>query len=86
MIEAIFKKFDTDGSGGLDIGELVELFQQNDVMLDKETILQMFQAKEFTLDKFKAIIDTPEDLNRIKKILKEKKSDIIMARKTKIQN
>ena len=38
MIEAIFKKFDSDGSGGLDIDELVELFSQNDVNLDKETI------------------------------------------------
>ena len=28
-MEAIFKKFDADGSGALDIGELVELFQQN---------------------------------------------------------
>jgi Ca2+-binding EF-hand superfamily protein len=26
IIEAIFKKFDVDGSGGLDTGELQELF------------------------------------------------------------
>ena len=80
MIEAIFKKFDADGSGGLDLDELVELFQQNDVHLDKATIKQMFQASEFTLEGFKEIIDSQEALNRFKKMLKQKKAEIIIHR------
>jgi len=49
IIETIFKKFDADGSGSLDLGELIDLFKQNKVYLDKETVKKMFQANEFTL-------------------------------------
>ena len=38
LIEAIFLKFDSDGSGSLDLGELVDLFGQNKVKLDKDTV------------------------------------------------
>lgn len=38
VIEAIFRNFDSDGSGSLDINELVELFRTNGVVLDKETV------------------------------------------------
>ena len=38
VIEAIFKNFDSDGSGSLDINELVDLFRSNGVVLDKETV------------------------------------------------
>ena len=38
IIETIFNKFDSDGSGALDLGELVDLFKQNKVTLDKETV------------------------------------------------
>ena len=77
MIEAIFKKFDADGSGGLDIDEILDLFKQNKVNLDRDTVKKMFQADEFTLAKFKAIIDSPEDLTRFKQILKTKKLEIM---------
>ena len=49
IIEAIFNKFDSDGSGALDISELVDLFKQNKVTLDKETIKSMFRGEFFTL-------------------------------------
>ena len=42
IIEAIFTKFDSDGSGALDTNEIVDLFKQNKVRLDKETIKAMF--------------------------------------------
>lgn len=42
IIEAIFTKFDSDGSGSLDTNEIVDLFRQNKVRLDKETIKAMF--------------------------------------------
>ena len=38
MMEEIFQKFDSDGSGSLDIGELVDLFPQNKIHLDKEVV------------------------------------------------
>jgi Ca2+-binding EF-hand superfamily protein len=38
IIEAIFTKFDSDGSGSLDIGECVDLFKQNHIRLDKEVV------------------------------------------------
>lgn len=60
IIEAIFVKFDVDGSGSLDLGELIDLFKQNKVRLEKDTIRQMFQGDEFTLQKFKAIINSVE--------------------------
>lgn len=41
-MERLFKKFDTDGSGALDINELVELFADNSVELDKDTLKAMF--------------------------------------------
>ena len=37
-MEQIFKKFDSDGSGALDLGELVDLFKQNKIHLDKEVV------------------------------------------------
>ena len=42
IIEAIFTKFDSDGSGALATNEIVDLFKQNKVRLDKETIKAMF--------------------------------------------
>ncbi len=69
IIEAIFKKFDQDGSGSLDLGELVDLFKQNKVRLDKDTVKLMFQGNEFTLQKFKAIINSEDDLQRFKDVL-----------------
>lgn len=38
IIEAIFVKFDTDGSGALDLNECVDLFKQNHIKLDKEIV------------------------------------------------
>ncbi len=38
----LFNKFDSDGSGALDTNELVELFADNSVEVDKETIKNMF--------------------------------------------
>lgn len=35
IIEAIFTKFDSDGSGSLDINECIDLFRQNRIKLDK---------------------------------------------------
>ena len=39
IIEAIFTKFDSDGSGSLDIGECVDLFRQNHIRLEKEVVM-----------------------------------------------
>jgi Ca2+-binding EF-hand superfamily protein len=38
IIEAIFKKFDSDGSGALDLGELIDLFAQNKIILSRDTV------------------------------------------------
>ena len=64
VIEAIFKNFDSDGSGSLDIGELVELFHSNGVDLDKDTVRQIFHGNHFDLQKFKAMMDSDADLKR----------------------
>lgn len=79
ILEAIFKKFDTDGSGGLDIGELKELFEQNKIILTKETVEELFNASEFTLTKFKQMIDSEEDLNRFKAVIEREKDNILNA-------
>ena len=42
LIAMIFAKFDSDGSGALDLKELVDLFKQNKVKLDKPTVKLMF--------------------------------------------
>ena len=49
IIAMIFAKFDTDGSGALDLEELCDLFKQNKVKLSKNTVKEMFQGDEFTL-------------------------------------
>ena len=69
IIETIFTKFDLDGSGALDTAELQDLFLQNKINLSRDTVIAMFGSEEFTLDKFKAIINSEQDLNRFKKIL-----------------
>ena len=42
MMEKLFKKFDEDGSGALDAGELYDLFQDNGVEIEKDKIKSMF--------------------------------------------
>lgn len=68
-MEQIFKKFDSDGSGALDLGELVDLFKQNKIHLDKEVVRQMFSGDEFTLEKFKLMINNDRDLSNFRRIL-----------------
>jgi len=58
IIETIFKKFDADNSGGLDLEEMVDLFKDNNVYLKQSTLKEMFQSDEFTLDGFKALINS----------------------------
>ena len=77
IIETIFRKFDQDGSGSLDINELVDLFKQNKVKLDKDTVKLMFQGNRFTLQKFKAIINSDQDLQRFKDVLSGQRKRIL---------
>ena len=77
IIEQIFTKFDSDGSGSLDINELVDLFKQNKVRLDKDVVKTMFQADEFTLQKFKAIINSDTDLQRFKDVFARERQRVL---------
>ena len=79
----IFKKFDIDGSGALDTGELLDLFQQNKINLSQDTVKEMFGSDEFTLEKFKAIINSEEDLSRFKKILARERAKIMTSNKAR---
>ena len=63
IMEQIFKKFDTDGSGSLDLGELVDLFRQNKIYLDNEVVKKMFNGESFSLEKFKSMIDNDVELS-----------------------
>lgn len=69
IIEQLFKNFDADGSGALDLGELQELFRENRINLDKDVIQKMFQGNSFTLEKFKAINNSSEGLQKFKETL-----------------
>lgn len=62
IIEAIFVKFDQDGSGSLDLNECVDLFRQNHIKLEKDVVKAILGGDEFTLSKFKSIIKSEEDL------------------------
>ncbi|CDW84530.1 UNKNOWN [Stylonychia lemnae] len=55
-------KFDADGSGALDIDELSELFLENDIGIDKETLKAMFNNQNFTLRNFKNINNSQNSL------------------------
>jgi Ca2+-binding EF-hand superfamily protein len=68
IIEAIFIKFDSDGSGSLDINECVDLFKQNNIKMDKAIVKKLLGGDEFTLQKFKSIINSDGDLQRFKDI------------------
>ena len=48
-IERLFNKFDADGSQCLDYNEMYELFENNQVEIDKETLKIMFNNEKFTL-------------------------------------
>jgi hypothetical protein len=61
-MELLFKKFDADGSGALDMDEIFELFQQNNVNIEKETIKTMFNNQQFTLENFKNLNNSPNAL------------------------
>lgn len=78
IMEQIFTKFDSDGSGALDLGELVDLFRQNKIHLDREVVKKMFSGEEFTLEKFKSMIDNDIDLSQFRQILLSQKDQILM--------
>ena len=59
----LFERFDTDGSGALDMNEIFELFRQNEVELDMDTIKFMFNNQQFTLQNFKNINNSPRSLS-----------------------
>jgi hypothetical protein len=40
----LFKKIDADGSGGLDSGELYDIFKDNKIFLDKDMIVKLFDS------------------------------------------
>ena len=69
MIESIFKKFDKDGTGSLDTNELQDLFKEVNLYFDRETIRKLFGGNSFTLQKFKEILKSQEQLKRIRDIL-----------------
>lgn len=69
IMEQIFKKIDSDGSGGLDIDELVGLFHDNKIHLDREVIKELFKGNEFTLDKFRLMIYNEFELNKFHTII-----------------
>lgn len=61
-MEKLFKRFDADGSGALDMNEMFELFKQNDLEIEMETIKDMFNNQKFTLQNFKDINNSPTSL------------------------
>ena len=77
-MEGIFQKIDSDGSGSLDIDELVSLFHDNKVHLDREVIREIFQGNEFTLEKFRQMIYDEIELNKFHSIIHNQKDKIIM--------
>lgn len=78
IMEQIFKKFDTDGSGALDLGELVDLFRQNKIFLDEDTVKLMFNGDCFSLEKFKSMIDNDVELSQFRSILLKHRDNILM--------
>ena len=70
IMEELFANIDSDGSGSLDLNELVDLFRQNKIHLCKEIIREMFSGNEFTLEKFKAIAGSESGLSQFKQIIK----------------
>ena len=62
IIEAIFKKFDTDGSGYLDLQEGIDLFASNLVKLNPDVVKKLLGGEDLTLQKFKSIINSQKDL------------------------
>ena len=86
-MEQIFKKFDSDGSGSLDLGELVDLFRQNKIYLDNDVVKKMFNGECFSLEKFKQMIDNDVELSQFRSILLSQKDSIILRNEQKkLQN
>lgn len=61
----------------MDLQECVDLFSQNLVRLDPEVVKKLLGGEEFTLQKFKAIINSPKDLQRFKDIFKTQRYRIM---------
>lgn len=69
IIERLFKYFDADGSGALDLQELVELFKANGIEVDRQIVERLFQGKMFTLAKFKDLNNSTESLQNFKTVM-----------------
>lgn len=78
QIEKLFHAFDADGSGGLDAGELVELYNQNNIPVEEDNISAMFGDDiNFTLEHFINITKNKKDLHRYYKSFKEIKEQML---------
>lgn len=65
QIETLFHAFDADGSGGLDAGELVDLYNSNQIPVEEDDISAMFGDDiNFTLERFINITKNKEELKR----------------------
>lgn len=73
IMEDIFMKFDEDGSGSISLSEISAIFKENNLVMDREAIREMFQGTEFDLEKFKQILQSGEYLQRFRTCLEEQR-------------
>ena len=45
-LESLFQKFDSDGSGSLDMDEITEMFKSVGILTDKTQIKKIFESAE----------------------------------------
>lgn len=78
QIEALFNKFDGDGSGALDAKELLELYNQNNVPVTLQHIMEMYgKDVRFTPERFINITKNKQDLQRYFRSFKKIKRQMI---------
>eukprot|EP00347_Sterkiella_histriomuscorum_P020065 403339235 len=75
-IQNVFKKFDEDGSNSLDVNEVHEMFQQNGINIDEETLKKLFSIVDkqnkgsLDLDKFQQFVMSNEANSKFRKVIK----------------
>lgn len=60
----LFEKFDVDGNGSLDSGELTELYNKNNIMITQDEICKLFGETnlKFTLQMFEKMNEDKDKL------------------------
>lgn len=82
-IQDIFSKFDTDGSGTLDMRELYKLLKKSQLAFKRKNIVRIFKildadgSQYVTVDEFQQLTQNDRNLHKFRQVMREVRKETI---------